>query len=47
MAVTADDLGYRFVGADGGVFSFGTAQFFGSMAGQHLNQPVVGIASIG
>ncbi len=29
---------------DGGVFDYGTAQFAGSMAGQHLNAPVVGIA---
>ena len=29
---------------DGGVFNYGTAQFAGSMAGRHLNAPVVGIA---
>ena len=29
---------------DGGVFDYGTAQFAGSMAGRHLNAPVVGIA---
>ena len=32
------------VGADGGVFAFGDAQFRGSMGGHHLNRPVVGIA---
>jgi hypothetical protein len=32
------------IGADGGVFAFGDAQFRGSMGGQHLNRPVVGIA---
>ncbi len=31
--------------SDGGIFSFGDAQFFGSMGGQHLNQPVVGMAA--
>ncbi len=30
---------------DGGVFNYGTAQFAGSMGGQHLNAPVVGIAA--
>jgi hypothetical protein len=30
--------------SDGGVFSFGDAQFSGSMGGTHLNAPVVGIA---
>ena len=29
---------------DGGVFNYGTATFAGSMGGQHLNAPVVGIA---
>ena len=31
--------------ADGGVFSYGNAAFHGSMGGQHLNAPVVAIAS--
>ena len=35
--------GYYEVAADGGVFTFGGARFFGSMAGQHLNSPIVGI----
>ncbi|MGH9090626.1 MAG: hypothetical protein ACRDZR_04465 [Acidimicrobiales bacterium] len=35
---------YWEVGADGGVFAFGDAGFFGSMAGQGLNQPIVGMA---
>ena len=34
--------GYWLVAADGGVFSFGDAGFYGSMAGTHLNAPVVG-----
>jgi len=36
--------GYLEVAADGGVFNFGDAAFYGSMAGQHLNAPVVGVA---
>jgi hypothetical protein len=31
---------------DGGVFNYGTTQFHGSMGGQHLNAPVVGIAAM-
>src|SRR5690606_24220267 len=31
------------VALDGGVFSFGTARFHGSMGGRHLNGPVVGM----
>lgn len=33
--------GYWFVGIDGGIFSFGTAAFYGSMGGQRLNAPVI------
>ncbi len=37
--------GYRFVAADGGIFSYGSgAPFLGSMGGQHLNAPIVGMA---
>ena len=37
--------GYRFVASDGGVFNYGTgAPFLGSMGGQHLNKPIVGMA---
>ena len=32
------------MGADGGVFSFGTAGFHGSLAGATLAKPIVGIA---
>ncbi len=31
-------------GADGGVFAFGRAGFYGSMGGHVLNQPIVGMA---
>ena len=41
---TADDNGYWEVAADGGVFAFGNARFEGSMGGQHLNAPIVGVA---
>ena len=34
--------GYWINAADGGVFSFGNAQFYGSTGGMRLNQPVVG-----
>ena len=37
--------GYWINAADGGVFSFGNAQFYGSTGGMVLNQPVVGMAS--
>ena len=32
---------------DGGVFAYGTAPFAGSLGGQHLNAPIVGIAATG
>ncbi|MGH9089497.1 MAG: right-handed parallel beta-helix repeat-containing protein, partial [Acidimicrobiales bacterium] len=38
------DLGYWLVAADGGVFSFGDAGFYGSMGGKPLNSPIVGMA---
>ncbi len=37
--------GYWINAADGGVFSFGNAQFHGSTGGMRLNKPVVGMAS--
>jgi hypothetical protein len=37
--------GYWLVASDGGVFAFGDAQFYGSMAGNRLNSPIVGIAA--
>jgi Glycosyl hydrolases family 43 len=36
--------GYWLVGSDGGIFTFGTAQFHGSTGAMHLQRPVVGIA---
>jgi Peptidase A4 family/Bacterial Ig-like domain (group 3) len=39
----APSHGYWLVGSDGGIFSFGTAQFWGSTGSIHLQRPVVGI----
>lgn len=36
--------GYWLAEADGGVYSYGQAGFFGSLAGQHLPSPIVAIA---
>jgi uncharacterized repeat protein (TIGR02543 family) len=35
--------GYWLVGSDGGIFTFGSAQFYGSTGTLHLQRPVVGI----
>jgi hypothetical protein len=45
MAGTADGRGYWLVAADGGLFAFGDAGFFGSMGGKALNAPMVGMAA--
>ena len=37
--------GYWQVGSDGGIFSFGGAQFYGSTGSMQLNKPVVGMAA--
>jgi hypothetical protein len=42
---TPSGQGYRIFGSDGGVFCYGDAQFFGSMGGQPLNQPITDAAS--
>ena len=50
MAATPTGHGYWFVAGDGGVFSFGDADYFGSVAGTaglHFGadaRPVVGMA---
>jgi hypothetical protein len=41
----APPVGYWQVAADGGIFSFGGAQFYGSTGSMKLNQPVVGMAA--
>ena len=45
MAATPDGKGYWLVAADGGVFSFGDAQFYGSTGSMSLNKPVVGMTA--
>jgi hypothetical protein len=40
-----DGAGYWLVASDGGIFSFGSARFYGSTGALHLNKPVVGMAS--
>ncbi|HWD56503.1 MAG TPA: polysaccharide deacetylase family protein [Acidimicrobiales bacterium] len=45
LAATTDGGGYWEAASDGGVFSFGTAAFHGSMGGQPLNAPIVGLAA--
>ena len=41
----APPRGYWLVASDGGVFSFGDAAFAGSMGGQALNRPIIGVAA--
>ena len=36
---------YWEVAADGGIFAFGDAAFYGSMGGKPLNAPIVGMAA--
>jgi hypothetical protein len=38
-------LGYWLTASDGGVFSFGDANYYGSMGSQHLNAPIVAITA--
>ncbi len=45
MTSTPSGAGYWIAAEDGGVFSFGDAQFYGSTGATPLNKPVVGIAS--
>ena len=40
---TPNGAGYNLAAADGGIFSFGNAQFFGSTGNLVLNAPVVAI----
>ncbi len=43
MASTASGKGYWLVARDGGIFSFGDAQFYGSTGSIRLNQPIIGM----
>jgi N-acetylmuramoyl-L-alanine amidase len=45
MAATPDGRGYWLVAADGGIFTFGDAKFFGSTGALRLNAPIVGMAA--
>jgi hypothetical protein len=45
MAATPDGGGYWLVASDGGIFSFGDAEFYGSTGALHLNKPIVGMAA--
>ena len=45
MAGSPTGLGYWLADAAGGVFAFGDAEFWGSRAGEALNEPIVGIAA--
>jgi hypothetical protein len=45
MATTGDGGGYWMVASDGGIFSYGDAQFYGSTGNLTLNQPIVGMAA--
>jgi ribosomal protein L24E len=45
MVSTPDGKGYWLVAADGGIFTFGDAGYFGSTGAVPLNQPIVGLAA--
>jgi hypothetical protein len=45
MATTPTGKGYWLVASDGGIFSFGDAQFQGSTGNKPLNQPIVAMAA--
>jgi hypothetical protein len=42
---TPSGEGYWIAAADGGVFSYGDARFYGSMGGEALHAPIVGMAA--
>ena len=44
MASTVSGTGYWIAFNDGSIRSYGSAPFYGSMSGQHLNRPLVGMA---
>ena len=47
LALSPDAKGYWIAAADGGVFSYGSARFHGSMGGKVLSAPIVGITACG
>jgi uncharacterized protein YkwD len=47
MAVAHDGRGYWMAASDGGIFTFGSARFHGSLGAIRLSQPIVGMAATG
>ena len=45
IAATPDGHGYWLAAADGGIFTFGDAHFYGTTSKLHLEAPIVGIAA--
>ena len=45
LAAMPTSGGYWVAAADGGVFTYGDAAFYGSLGGIHLNEPIVSIAA--
>jgi uncharacterized protein YkwD len=45
IAATPGGLGYWRVAADGGIFTYGNAHYYGSLGAIHLDKPIVGITS--
>jgi hypothetical protein len=45
MSRSSSGNGYRFVAADGGIFSFGDAAFLGSTGGRVLASPVTAMVA--
>ena len=45
IASAGTNNGYWLASSDGGVFSYGSAHYYGSMGGKPLNAPIVGIAA--
>jgi hypothetical protein len=45
IAGTPSGEGYWLVAADGGLFTFGDAGYFGSLGNLRLNKPIVGMAA--
>jgi len=45
MTATSDGKGYWLVAGDGGIFTFGDSQFYGSTGAIRLNKPVIGMAA--
>jgi hypothetical protein len=46
IAAVPDGSGYRLASTHGGVFTYGTARYYGGMAGDAIADPIVGIAAV-